>query len=236
MSHADIKKNYDDPKLLMMLEGIITNPIDTPYGYKNPGYQDDILILCNTKRQLNRCWRKMLDILGERRLSLSHKKTRKGKVSSGFHFLGVYYSPTQPESNTTVIPVNDAIMVPAPVDQNLCNGGGKTVFPPQQVALRMIPHARTLRKAREQVKSMVTDGASPRHIRKYLARWIQWWNETVDDWSKTKLVQWFCRACFDVTPAAYAAGLLLRQIRESRIASRAYAHCDSVLTSLRSAA
>jgi hypothetical protein len=30
-------------------------------------------------------------------------------------------------------------------------------FPHQQVALRMIPHARTLRKAREQVKSMVTE-------------------------------------------------------------------------------
>lgn len=142
----------------MMLEEIITNPIDTPYGYKNPvrgialrgplsqffsglylkplddalskmkvtylRYQDDILILCKTKRQLNRCWRKMLEILNERRLSLSHKKTRRGEVCRGFHFLGVYYSPTQPESNTTVIPVNDAIMVPTPVDQNLCNGGG----------------------------------------------------------------------------------------------------------------
>src|SRR5205814_2365225 len=57
-------------------------------------YQDDILILCKTKRQLNRCWRKMLDILNERRLSLSHKKTRRGEVNRGFHFLGVYYSPT----------------------------------------------------------------------------------------------------------------------------------------------
>ena len=70
-----------------MLINIIRNPIDTPYGYKNPDcgialrgplsqffsglylkplddtistmnvtylrYQDDILILCNTKRQLN---------------------------------------------------------------------------------------------------------------------------------------------------------------------------------------
>lgn len=37
---------------------------------------------------------------------------------------------------------------------------GKMTFPHQQAALR-IPHARTLRKALEQVKSMVTDGASP---------------------------------------------------------------------------
>ena len=32
----DIKKYYDDPKLLKMFEEIIINPIDTPYGYKNP--------------------------------------------------------------------------------------------------------------------------------------------------------------------------------------------------------
>ncbi len=154
----DVKKHYDDHRLLTMLEEIITNPIDTPYGYKNPvrgvalrgplsqffsglylkplddalskmkitylRYQDDLLILCHTKRQLNRCWRKMLDILNERRLSLSHKKTRKGRVCRGFHFLGVYYSPTQPESNTTVIPVNGAVIAPTQADQNLCNGGG----------------------------------------------------------------------------------------------------------------
>lgn len=155
----DIKKYYDDSKLVAMLERIITNPIDTPWGYKNPitgialrgplsqffsaiylkplddafnnsmgvtylRYQDDLIFLCNTKRQLNRCWQKLLDILNERRLSLSHKKTRKGKISSGFHFLGVYYSPTQPENNTTAMPANDVIMVPTPVDQNLCYGGG----------------------------------------------------------------------------------------------------------------
>ncbi len=108
--------------------------------------------------------------------------------------------------------------------------------PHQQAALCMIPHARTLRKAREQVRSMVTDGASPRHIRKYLARWIQWWNETVDDWSKNKLIQWFCLACFDITPAGYAAGLLLRQVRKSRISSVCHGRRDDVLTSLRVAA
>src|SRR3990167_530190 len=154
----EIKKYYDDPKLQAMLENIITNPIETSRGYKNPihgialrgplsqffsgiylkplddafdnmnvtylRYQDDILVLCKTKRQLNRCWRKILDILHERRLSLSHRKTRKGKVSSGFHFLGVYYSPTQLESNTIAMPVNDVIIESTQVDQNLCNGGG----------------------------------------------------------------------------------------------------------------
>ena len=82
----DIKKHYDDPKLVAMLENIITNPIDAPRGYKNPvhgialrgplsqffsglylkplddaflnagvsyfRFQDDVLILCKSKRQM----------------------------------------------------------------------------------------------------------------------------------------------------------------------------------------
>ena len=34
----DIKKYYQDPKVIEMLENIITNPIDTPRGYKNPSH------------------------------------------------------------------------------------------------------------------------------------------------------------------------------------------------------
>ncbi len=34
----DIKEHYDDPKVQAMLENIITNPIETPRGYKNPGH------------------------------------------------------------------------------------------------------------------------------------------------------------------------------------------------------
>lgn len=65
---------------------------------------------------------------------------------------------------------------------------------------------------------------------------IQWWNETVDDWSKSQLIKWFCRACYDINPAAYAARLLLCQIRELCIASSGYAHRIGVLTSLCTAA
>ena len=34
----DVKKYYHDPKVQMMLENIITNPIDAPRGYKNPSH------------------------------------------------------------------------------------------------------------------------------------------------------------------------------------------------------
>ncbi|MCX7121069.1 MAG: reverse transcriptase domain-containing protein, partial [Gammaproteobacteria bacterium] len=112
-------------RILSERKNIIKNPIDTPYGYKNPDYgialrgplsqflsgiflkplddafnnmdvtylryQDDILILCKTKRQLNRCKRRMMNVLQERQLTLSKRKTRIGKIESGFHFLGIEY-------------------------------------------------------------------------------------------------------------------------------------------------
>jgi len=145
----DIKKYYDDPKLNTMLKNIIKNPIDSPYGYKNPDhgialrgplsqflsgiylkplddafnqadvtylrYQDDILILCKTKRQLNRCKRRMMNVLQERQLRLSKRKTRIGEIESGFHFLGIQYPPTRTVDNTSIAPVgNGAIVDPKP--------------------------------------------------------------------------------------------------------------------------
>jgi RNA-directed DNA polymerase len=138
----DIKKYYDDPKLIAMLERIITNPIDAPRGYKNPmkgialrgplsqffsgiylkplddaflmmdvtylRFQDDVLILCKTKRQMNRCRRRMMDTLQERHLTLSVKKSRMGNIETGFHYLGIQYSPTQTENITKGTHKNDA--------------------------------------------------------------------------------------------------------------------------------
>lgn len=154
----DIKKHYNDPKVLTMLKNIITNPIDTPRGYKNPShgvalrgplsqffsgiylkplddafnnmdvtylrYQDDIIILCKTKRQLNRCRRRMMAVLHERHLELSRKKTRIGCMKNGFHFLGINYSPTQTENSTTVTHVNDDLFDPSNTVYSLANGGG----------------------------------------------------------------------------------------------------------------
>jgi len=155
----DIKKYYDDPKVQMMLENIVTNPIDTPRGYKNPGtgialrgplsqffsglylkplddafdqmdvtylrYQDDILILCQTKRQLNRCKRRMMEVLNERHLSLSRKKSRMGSIESGFHFLGIDYPRTRLLDNTNATHFsNDAVITPNTVYYLNENGGG----------------------------------------------------------------------------------------------------------------
>ena len=73
---------------------------------------------------------------------------------------------------------------------------------------RIVPHPRTLRKARENVKAMVNSGVSPCRIRIYLHRWSTWWVGTAQSWQYQKLLEWFLNVCWDLKPAAYAAGLL----------------------------
>jgi retron-type reverse transcriptase len=65
-------------------------------------YQDDLIILCKTKRQMERCKQRMMDVLSERRLRLSRKKTRIGAINQGFHFLGIHYLETQPLNRANV--------------------------------------------------------------------------------------------------------------------------------------
>ena len=65
---------------------------------------------------------------------------------------------------------------------------------------RIVPHPRTLRKAREQVKQMVIDGVSPHRIRSYLHRWAMWWVRTTQSWQYQELIEWFLNVCWDFTP------------------------------------
>lgn len=64
-------------------------------------YNDDILILCKSKRQMLRAKRRMMQVLAERKLTLSRKKTRMGPIEGSFHFLGFnYHHGTQPCDHT----------------------------------------------------------------------------------------------------------------------------------------
>jgi hypothetical protein len=65
----------------------------------------------------------MMEVLHERGLSLSRKKSRMGSIHAGFHFLGIHYFPTQPENNTHMAPANDA-ETPLANDHYLCCQGG----------------------------------------------------------------------------------------------------------------
>ena len=77
----------------------------------------------------------------------------------------------------------------------------------------IVPHPRTLRKAREQVTAMVNSGVSPRRIRRYLHRWVLWWVSALQRWQHQELLEWFLDVCWDIVPAAYAAGLIQQAIK-----------------------
>lgn len=90
-------------------------------------------------------------------------------------------------------------------------------------ALRIVPHPRTLRKAREQIKYMVLDGASLQQIRNYLNRWVTWWVNTSETWQYSELLEQFISLCWDASLAAHAANLLQgRLIKELRNVSSSF--------------
>ncbi len=100
---------------------------------------------------------------------------------------------------------------------NRIEGGvnNNTTKQPLPAANRSVPHPRTLRKAREQVKQMVIDGISFRRIRRYLHQWAVWWVKTTENWYYSELLLWFLQVCWDPTVADYAAGLLYQSIKKS---------------------
>lgn len=241
----DICAHYHDAKLTTMLERIITNPIETPRGYKNPDtgialrgplsqffsalylkplddafntkdvayfrYQDDILILCQTHRSFNRCKQRLMTILDERQLRLSGKKTRMGFIHQGFHFLGIHYPQTRPMDNiTTQAAVSGAHKKQR--EQNIpIMGGVEPVRQPEEqlhFPTDIVPHARTLRKAREQVQVMVKDGFSARRILLYLHRWCMGWARTITSWLYHDVLLWFLEVCWDEHTSYYALRLL----------------------------
>lgn len=73
---------------------------------------------------MNRARQRMMEVLHERRLTLSRKKSRMGAIESGFHFLGIHYQPTQTEDNTSIKHANDDIMTAHKPDHYLIYGGG----------------------------------------------------------------------------------------------------------------
>ena len=85
--------------------------------------------------------------------------------------------------------------------------------------VRIIPHPRTIRKAREQIRGMVEDGLSAQRIKRYLHRFILWWANTSATWHYHELLKWFLDVCWDANIAAYAASLMHQYVRKSHAAT-----------------
>ena len=104
-------------------------------------------------------------------------------MSGGFHFLGVSYFEPQPQDE---INANSFLGV-----KNNISMGKRCLAKQVKNVIKAHPHSRTFRKAREQVKSMVTYGFDTQSIRNYLSLWCGWWSNSVDNWSYHKMLKWF---------------------------------------------
>jgi hypothetical protein len=71
--------------LSQYFSGLYLKPLDDAFNEMDVAYfryQDDIFIPRQTKRSLNRCKQHLMQVLQERRLSLSGKKTHIGSIVS----------------------------------------------------------------------------------------------------------------------------------------------------------
>ena len=99
---------------------------------------------------------------------------------------------------------------------------------PEQISI--VPHARTLRNAREQVRLMVIDGFSTPQIKRYLNAWLIWWVRASQSWSSQIVLSQFIQMCRDSHIAGIAAELLLTKCRESGMSVRLVAGLDCLVT------
>lgn len=119
--------------LSQFFSALYLKPLDDAFNHMEVSYfryQDDVLILCQTKRQLNRCKQRLMTVLKARQLTLSSKKTRIGSIDGGFHFLGIHYLGTQPQDNTTKALANKNTPTPCITAQYLLTlrGGAQNVL------------------------------------------------------------------------------------------------------------
>ena len=155
------------------------------------------------------------------------KKKRIGTIDKGFHFLGIDYPPTQPADNTNRAQAKNAFAARSCVAQlSPTMGGGETISShslPEPI--RIVPHPRTMRKAREQIKQMVHDGFSIQSIRRYLHRFVLWWVNTSDIWTYNELLILYQETCWDKRLATFALDLLKQHAVKKSYTTTVMSNC-----------
>lgn len=104
--------------LSQLFGAIYLKPLDDAFNNSQVTYiryNDDILILCQSLRQMQRCKQRLMAILKERRLTLSGKKAYMGPINIGFNFLGVCYPGARPQDNIGALSPDEKapIQIPA---------------------------------------------------------------------------------------------------------------------------
>ena len=124
-------------------------------------YNDDIVILCKTKRQYTKAKRRLKDTFNTLKLSMAPKKTRMGSVNKGFHFLGIQFTVTQTTANSS-----------------------NNEQPQSSVEVTLHPRSirRSIDKLRLKQEEMrllerkrISSADHPAYVQRHCYRWANWW-------------------------------------------------------------
>ncbi len=130
-------------------------------------YNDDFIILCQTKRQFVRGKKLLKDILYKLDLKLSPTKTKCGELKSGFHFLGINYAVTQIQQKINTQTIKNPL--PTRPFKKPCKQ--RIVRTKLVVSL----HKRTYHRARQKIKLMQEGASSLADVQSYISRWSRFW-------------------------------------------------------------
>ena len=123
-------------------------------------YNDDILILCQTKRQYARAKKRLKTIIHSLQLTLAPKKTQMGQLNHRFHFLGIQYDVAQTalSAKQSQHPLNQI----------------KVSLHPRSIR-RSIDKIRRKQEEIALLKSHHTSAEHAAHVHRLRYRWANWW-------------------------------------------------------------
>ena len=163
---------YEHPKqgisirssLSSFLAALYLKPLDQAFedrvGLFYCRYNDDILIVCSTKRQYARAKKRLKTIVHSLTLTLAPKKTIMGRINKGFHFLGIQYDVAQ----TTACPKKKECALDS---------------------VKVSLHPRSIRRSIDKIRRKQADRAllnkkpaaaeHPASVHRQRYRWAKWW-------------------------------------------------------------
>ena len=144
-------------------------------------YNDDIILLCRSKRQCAKAKRALKNILNQLKLRLAPTKTKIGLIDKGFHFLGMNFEVAQTPQKVHAVQNNE---------DTLTTHNDR----PEQLAyqyVRVSLHPQSYHRSIDQWKIRREGVGNPTEAQIYLGRWARWWahahhqiqyNELLEQW------------------------------------------------------
>ena len=147
-----------------LFAALYLKPLDLTFDHRDDifycRYNDDILILCQTKRQYARAKKRLKMIVRSLQLTLAPKKTQMGQLNKGFHFLGIQYDVAQ-----TMTSVKKSQHPLDPI---------KVSLHPRSIR-RSIDKIRRKQEETALLKGHQSSAEHPANVHRLRYRWANWW-------------------------------------------------------------